>query len=222
MQALMEKPHGLTIVTTPKWDDLKRRIQKFDPKSDMGMIVKACFRHLPVDLAQEMLDTIERCVIVSTQLELIVHRHPDSPYRHGGPTDEYLGVVSRRLVTTAGVVALCAAWASSTFNMKYMSLGTTATSENITDVQMAVEITTNHYTSSVRPTCSVTPTTNTVLISGTHTQATAGDTINEHGIASSATPAAVTLWDRSLTGAQTLSVADAITGNYTLTATAGG
>lgn len=208
------------FVITPLWDDFRRQLHEFDPKTELGQIVKRCFKYLPPDLAHEMLETISRCVIMSSQLEVTVHRHPDSPYRHGGPLDEYKGVVSRKKVTTAGVTALCVAWANATFDAKYMGLGTDNTAESNAHTGLIAEITNTHYAGGVRVTCTHVEVTNTVPIVGTHTQTTAGDTIEEHAIYTSATVGAVTLWDRHLTGTTVLAVNDGLTGTYTLTASA--
>lgn len=220
-QVLSHNTGGLVVVATPRWDDLQRQIRQFDPKSDLGKVIKACFRYLPVDLAQEMLDTITRCVILESSLALVVLRHPDSPYRHGGPLREDLGVVSRRVVTTAGATALCVAWANASFDAKYMALGTGSGAPAVGDTALT-EITNTHYTGGVRVTCTHVESTNTVPIVGTHTQATAGDTIEEHGIFTSATVGNATLWDRHTTGSQVLAVSDGLQGTYTLTANTGG
>ena len=212
---------GIEIVSMDKWSELKRRIHDFNPKTDMGRIVASCFKWLPPDLAQELLDTVTRCVIITTQLELKVFRTPDSPYRHGGPLVLDLGVVSRRKVTTQGVVALCVAWGSAAFNMIYMGMGTASGAEANTDtVASFVEIAAANYAGGVRPTCTHVESSNTVPLVATHTQTTAGNTIEEHGIMDSATQEAGNLWDRSLTGTQTLAVGDGLQGTYTLTASA--
>ncbi len=206
------------FVATPKWDAFRNDMHKFNPKSEMGKIVKRCFRYLPPDLAHEMLDTISRCIILESQLEWTVRYLPDSPFRHGGPLVEHRGIVSRKKVTTAGVTALCVAWANATFDAKYMSLGTATTAENKNQVGMTTEIIASHYAGGVRPTCTHVESANTVPLVGVHTQTTDTDTIEEHGITTSATQGAVTLWDRSLTGTTALAVGDGITATYTLTA----
>jgi hypothetical protein len=216
---------GLYVVAQPKWQDLQREIHKFSPKTDLGAIIKRAFRYLPPDLAWEMLDTVNRCVIMTSQLEIVVTRPPHSLYNDRDTVlIEDHGVVSRHKVTTEGVTALCVAWGNATFAMLYMALATLNTAEANTDTvanrfDAANEIAANHYTSN-RPTCTHVQSTNTVPLVGAHTQATAGDTIESHGICDSATRAAGALWDRSLTGTTALAVGDGLTGTYTLTASA--
>ena len=50
----------------------------------------------------------------------------------------------------------------------------------------------------------------------------ASATIEEHGIFSNATVGSGVLWDRSLTGTQTLSESDSLQATYSMTASAGG
>ena len=212
---------GLYVVTSPRWDDLKREMRKFDPKTDLGKAIKLAFKHLPVDLAWELMDVVNRSVILSSTLAVVVTRPPHSLYnsRDVAMIEDY-GITSRKKVTTAGVTALCLAWANATFDMKYMALGTGNTAESNAQTNLTTEIAASHYTSSVRVTCTHAESTNTVPLVGAHTHATAGDTIEEHGIFSSSTQGATGLWDRSLTGTQTLAVGDGLTATYTLTASA--
>jgi hypothetical protein len=212
---------GIYIAKQDAWSDLYRRLAKYNPKTDLGRIIKQSFKYLPADLAQEMIDALAKTMFMTSNLRLIVDRGPNA-ILHGGPRHEDYGIVSDQLITTAGVVALCVAWGSAAFNAFYHSLGTSSTGPAIGDVQLTAEITTNHYTGSVRPTGTHAESTNTVVSVATHTQATAGDTIQEHGIATSATPAAVTLWDHHTFTGIALAVSDSLQSTYTLTATAGG
>jgi len=213
----------LQIVRRDAWvpDGLKQRIREFSPRSELGKIIKECLHVLPAELAGDLLERITQCMILESSLAIVVFRHPDSPYRHGGPLVEDHGIVSRRKVTTQGVTALCVAWGSAAFNMIYMGMGTASGVEANTDtVASFVEIAAANYAGGVRPTCTHVESTNTVPLVATHTQTTAGNTIEEHGIMDSATQEAGNLWDRSLTGTIVLAVADGILGTYTLTASA--
>ena len=205
---------GLEIVTPDRWipDELKYRMHDWEPKSRMGQIVKECLRFLPPDLAGEVIERITSCILLESSLAVVVTRADGRVEDHG--------IVSRKKVTTAGVTALCAAWAQSTFAAKYHALGTDATAESNAQTGLIVEITASHYAGGVRPTGTTAPSTNPFVTVGTHTQTTAGDTVNEPGIFTSATQGAVTLWDRSLTGSTVLAVADTFTATYTLTASA--
>ena len=222
----------LEIIHRNAWvpDELAARIRGWNPKTELGKTIYTALRYLPAELAGELLEQTLRVAILTSSLAVKVFRTSDSPYRCtplqliGGrllAVEDY-GITSRKKVTTQGVTALCVAWGSAAFNMIYMSMGTAATAEANTDtVASFVEITpASHYTSSVRPTCTHIESTNTVPLVATHTQATAGDTIEEHGINDSATQEAGNLWDRSLTGTVVLAVADSLQGTQTLTVSA--
>lgn len=221
VEELHTQPY-LYIVKKDSWvpPELSWKIKQFSPKSELGKIVKQCLRYLPAELAAEVIEKITQCVIMESSLALVVKRHPSSPFRHGDDLIEDYGIVSRKKVTTAGVTALAVAWANATFDAKYMALGTNATAESNAQTGLIAEIAANHYTASVRVSGTHAESDNTVPIVGTHTQATAGDTIEEHGIYTSATVGAPTLWDRSLTGTVALAVGDSLTGTYVLTAQA--
>lgn len=213
---------GLYIVRTDKWQELERKIaNEFHPITDLGKLIKLCFPHLPLDLAQELFDAATRSVIMQTEFSFVVTRPPHSEYND---TDRVLiedhGIVSRRKVTTAGVTALCVAWGNAAFNAIYMALGTNNTAESNAHTGLQTEIAASHYTGSVRPTCTHVESSNTVPLVGSHTHATSGDTIEEHGVFTSATQGAVTLWDRHLTGTTALAVGDGLTGTLTLTCSA--
>jgi hypothetical protein len=224
MVATLRRPiGGLEIIRPDRWipDELKAQMHDWEPKSRMGQIVKECLKYLPPDLAAEVVERITSCLVVESSLAIKVIRQPDSPFRLGRDLIEDHGITSRKIVTTAGVTALAVAWANATYAANFMALGTGSGAEAIGDTALT-EITSTHYTGSVRVTCTHAESTNTVPIVGTHTQATAGDTIAEHGIFTSNTPAAAGLWDRSLTGTIVLAVADSLQGTYTLTLSSGG
>jgi hypothetical protein len=217
---------GLYVVTKPKWQDLQRELHKFSPKTELGEVIKRAFKYLPPDLAWEMLDTVNRCVIMQSSLAVVVTRPPHSLYNE---TDrirvEDYGIVSRHKVTTEGVTALCVAWGAATFAMLYMGLATLNTAEANTDTcanrfDTGNEIAANHYAGGVRPTCTHVHSANTVPLVGLHTQTTGGDSVESHGILDSATRISGLLWDRSLTGTQVLAVADSLTATYTVTCSA--
>jgi hypothetical protein len=135
------------------------------------------------------------------------------------------GVLSRKYVTNAGV-----AWIVDCFQntyeaeiMKYHALGTGTNAENVTDTTLQTEITATHYTSSNRPFDSAADgaSANILKLIGTHTQATAGDTIAEDGIVSTISGAYVLL-DRSQFTGVPLAVSDSFVTTYNLTLTAGG
>ena len=221
----LKQSMGLHIVRKDVWipDELKFRMTSWQPKTLLGAAIKDALHFLPAEQAGELIRRVTSCVVLESSLAWVVRYLSDSPARHGGPCYQDRGIVSRRVVTTEGVTALCVAWGSAAFNMIYMGLTTVATAAANTDTaanrfDAASEIAAANYTGSVRPTCTTPQSTNTIPMVGVHTQATAGNTIESHGILDSATRAAGLLWDRHVTGTTVLAVGDGITATYTLTA----
>lgn len=133
------------------------------------------------------------------------------------------GKVSVRKFTTAGAGFIVDAFQNSVEMeiMKYHALGTGTNAEANTDAALQTEITATHYTDSLRPTGSTEEgaTANIYKTIATHTHATAGDAITEHGIVSTAS-GAVVLLDRHVFAAINLAVADSLVSTYSLTITA--
>lgn len=141
-----------------------------------------------------------------------------------GSIDDY-GVVSLRVITTAGVNAIVDAF-QSTFtlsNFKYHGFGSGTTAEAAGNTALVSEFTTQYAVNNTRPT-------------GTQTE---GDTINvyksvasfvpdanvtvaEHGLFSQAATGGGTLLDRTVFGAVSLIVGDTLQVTYECTFTAGG
>ncbi len=142
----------------------------------------------------------------------------------GGLVTDF-GVLSRRTITDTGVAFIVDAWQNTVELeiMKYHGLGTSSTAENQTHTALQAEITASHYTSSNRPagTLEEGGTANVFKTVGTHTQATAGDTITEHALLSLVSGAAV-MFDRHIFTGVPLAVSDSFVTTYSLTLTAGG
>ena len=208
-------------VTLP--DELRARLRDYSPRTHLGAIVRSCFRHLPADLAGELLDAIASCVVLESSLAVVVFRRGGVT---GGPilaVEDY-GIVSRKVITTAGVGYLVDAWQNSVEleNMKFHGLGTDDTAENVADTTLGTELTTE-YTGNVRATGSTTEgaSANIFRTVGTNTlDGTPGADIEEHGVFSASSSGV--LWDRSLTGGQALVSGDGLQSQYDLTASAGG
>jgi hypothetical protein len=137
---------------------------------------------------------------------------------------EDFGIVSRRLITTAGVNYLVDAFQNTVEmeNLKFHSLGTGSTAEAIGDTTLVTELTTE-YTGNVRATGTTTEgaSANIYRTVATNTlDGTPGAALREHGIHSASS--AGTLWDRSVYGAITLSSGDGLETTYDMTASAGG
>lgn len=204
--------------------DLKDRLAKYDPKTDLGRIIKDCFQYLPRYLAAELLERICSVVVMESELHVVVFRAPGSPLRRGRSLVEDYGRVSRKLVTTVGVNAIVDAWQNivelEIYN--YHGVGTGSTAEAVGDTALVTELTTQLNPDNVRATgalsefaANVIQSLGTNLVDGTVT-------IQEHGLFSSATVAAGVLFDRSLTGGQALSSGDSIQTTYRGTFTSGG
>lgn len=133
------------------------------------------------------------------------------------------GRVSVRKFTTAGAGFLVDALQGSVEPeiMKYHALGTGTTAEANTDAAMETEITATHYTDSNRPAGSQEEgaTANIYKTIATHTHATAGDAITEHGIVSTIS-GAVVLLDRHVFAAVNLAVGDSLQSTYLFTISA--
>jgi hypothetical protein len=229
-------------------DELQVRIRRYNPKTDLGTIIKRALHFLPPVDAIALLDTILRSVVLQSQLEVRVYRgldgrpwprdplNPLVPLSVAAMVDRYgrealrryedHGVTSRKVITNAGIDYLMADWAggASDINLfKFHGLGTATTAEAATQTALTTEITTAYNPDNTRATGTAVvqagPTPDTIKLSGTNTLDGAA-TIEEHGIFTAVT--AGTMWDRSLTGTQTLSASDSLQSDYTLTANSGG
>lgn len=200
-------------------DELQRKLRLVEPHRDIKKVIRDCFAYLPSDLAAELVERLAGCVIMESSLA-VVHIHglqSNTP----GRRDDY-GIVSRKVVTTAGVVSLAASFNSLTVaNFNFHGLGTGSTAEAIGDTALVTELTTQYNPDSTRATGSKSNpgSTNTYQTVATNT-VDASATVAEHGIFSASSSG--TLWDRSLTGTQTLSSGDGLQTTYLLTLTAGG
>lgn len=145
-----------------------------------------------------------------------------------GETGEWIdyGVVSRRVITNAGVTFLRDAWnsAATWSNMNFHGIGTGTNAENVTDTALQTESTTALNPDSTRATgTKSTPASNQWRSIGTLT-CDANIAVTEHGIFDQAATGGGTLWDRSVFTVINLVGAnpDSIQCTYTATLTAGG
>lgn len=200
---------------------LYEKLKAYSPKTDLGRIVKACFRYLPAELAGELLDSIISVVVLESSLHVIVLRGSRSDYGDPGTIENH-GIVSRKLVTDDGVEYLVDAFQNSVEleNMKYHGLGTSNAAENVNQAALTAELTTQYNPDSTRATGTTTEgNANQYQTVATNTLDGAA-TVEEHGIFSASSSGV--LLDRSLTGTQTLSGGDGLQSTYTLTCTSGG
>ena len=145
----------------------------------------------------------------------------------GGGEQINLGIVSTRVVTTAGVTKvvdfLRASDTATGSTFKFHGLGTGVAAEAASDTALGTELTTQYVTDNTRPTGTQTNSGATVYQSvATITLDSGTPAVTEHGLFSAST--AGTLLDRSVFAAVNLVGAngDAITSTYSLTVSAGG
>lgn len=145
-------------------------------------------------------------------------------FKANGEVIDY-GVVSRRVVTDAGVAFLVDDWDNngqdiSTLNFHGMGTGTTA--EAAGDTALVTESTTALNPDSTRATGTRSqPAANQYRTVGTLTF-DASAAITEHGIFSQAATGGGTLWDRSVFSAINVASGDSIQATYTCTVSSGG
>lgn len=140
-----------------------------------------------------------------------------------GLLEDY-GVLSRRVVTTAGVGFLV-----DTFQnllepeiMKYHGIGTGTNAEAASDAALQTELTTQYNPDNTRATGSTTEAAANIFQTvGTNT-VDASVAITEHGVFSSATSGAGVLLDRSVFSALNLVSGDSLQTDYRLTLSSGG
>lgn len=146
-----------------------------------------------------------------------------------GDTGEWIdyGVVSRHVITDAGVTALRDQWNVGAFSYQtfnFHGIGTGVAAESVTDTALGTESTTALNPDSTRATGTrSTPASNQWRSVGTLT-CDANIAVTEHGILSQAATGGGTLWDRSQFSAINLVGAnpDSIQCTYTCTLTSGG
>lgn len=137
-----------------------------------------------------------------------------------------LGLVSTRVVTTAGVNFLVDALQGSVEPelLRFHGLGTGSTAEAAADTALVTELTTEYNPNSTRATGTLTEgaTANIFRSVATNTLDEApGAALREHGIFSQAATGGGTLLDRTIFAAITLSAGDGLQSTYDLTLTAG-
>lgn len=134
---------------------------------------------------------------------------------HADGTEDDYGVVSRRVVTTAGANFVVDAFQNlaELENFNWHASGTNNTAEATSDTALGTEVASRASGTQSEPAS------NQYRSVGTITYA-AGFTIVEHGLFSA--NAAGTLWDRSVFGGIAVVATDQIQFTYTLTVNAGG
>jgi hypothetical protein len=136
---------------------------------------------------------------------------------------EPCGLLSRRVVTTAGVNFIVDAFQNSTEleNFKYHGLGTNSTAEASSDSALGAELTTQYNPDSTRATGTTTEGASANIYRTVATNTVdASAAVTEHGVFSAAS--AGTLLDRSVFSTVNLTSGDSLQTTYDLTCSAGG
>ncbi|HYW88203.1 MAG TPA: hypothetical protein VFB50_10560 [Chloroflexota bacterium] len=186
-------------------------------RSRLGRAVYLAAGYLPVELSEELVDAFASALLIESELRLAV-------LRRGAGRSEYLGVVSRKVITDAGVAAVVNAFRN-TFELElfnYHGLGTGSTAEATAQTALVTELTTQYATDNTRPAGTQSaPVANQYQSVATIT-VDAAASVTEHGLFSQAAAPGGTLWDRSVFGALALNTGDAIVATYIATITSGG
>lgn len=208
-------------------EDVLRRMRDYNPRSELGKLVRECLWHLPTEMAAELLDRISSVVIMESSLAL-VHFHPLTELGRKGPCEvNDLGIVRRKLVTNNGVGFIVDAFQNlvELEIMKYHGIGTGTTAEAQADSALVTESTTALNPDSTRATGNLTEGASANIF---HTEGTltvdANAAITEHGVFSTSGTGTGVLLDRSVFAAVNLVGAsgDSLLSKYELTVTAGG
>ncbi len=197
-------------------DELRARISAYSPRTDLGRIVKQCFGYLPAEMAAELLETITRSVVIESGLSA-------RAIRADGATEDY-GVVSRKVITTAGVGFLVDSWQNlvELEVMKFHGIGTGTTAEAAADTALVTELTTQYNPDSTRATGTTAENAANVFRTVATNTVDVAVSIAEHGVFNAAAAATGTLWDRSVFTAIALANGDSLQTTYDCTASSGG
>ena len=218
-QASMGGAVGLTIIRRGAWvpPDARRVIAEFNPRTHLGKLIKGLAAHLLPEQVAELIEAVSRTVILESALSL-VHIRAD-----GARLD--LGIVSQKVITTAGVGFLVDAWQNLTEleNMKYHGIGTGGTAEATGDTALVAESTTALNPDNTRATGTLTEGAGANVFRTVATNTVdASVACTEHGLFSQAATGGGVLWDRSLFSVVNLASGDSLQSTYDITATAGG
>lgn len=209
---------GLAVVRSRDIGDLRAR-----RAPSLGWRLKNWIFHrrreLPALIVYRLLGKLFGMIRIESCLRVQV-AHVD------GTVTDY-GVVSRRVVTTAGVNYIVDAFQNTTEleNLKFHGFGTGTNAEASGDTALQTEETTQYNPDNTRPTGSTTEgaSANIYRTVGTYSPDSGGTrAITEHGIFSQAATGGGTLLDRSVFSAVNLVAgSDSLQATYELTLTAG-
>jgi len=193
-----------------------REIRKWTPKSRLGVFALAkVMPRLPADLALELKELISQTMVLESSLRL-------RKLGLRGITD--FGIVSRRVVTTAGVGFLVDAWqdAEEMETMKYHGLGSGSTGPAVGDTDIETEFTTEYTSDNTRATGSLTEAAANIFQTVGTNPFDETAAVTEHGILDQASNAGGVLWDRHTFSVINLESAESLESTYEATFSAGG
>ena len=205
-------------------------VRDWTPRSRLGLSILRALPYLPNDLALELVDRIRSTAIIESELRAKVLRGWGLFQRGLIPrqeiVEEPLGVVCRKVVTTAGVGFIVDAFQNSAEleNMRYHALGTGTNAEAVGDTALQTELTTE-YTGNQRASGSITEAAANIFQTvGTNTLDSGTPAVTEHGILSQQATGGGTLLDRSQFAAINLNGGngDGLQTDYRLTISSGG
>lgn len=209
-------------------EQLQDTVRNYNPRTDLGKLIREACAFLPPEMAKDLLDTVQRSVVVESSLALTVIRSRLSRFL-SSPREliEHYGIVSRKVVTDTGVGFIVDAFQNSVEleNMKFHGLGTGSSAEAANETALVTELTTE-YTGNVRATGTTAEgaTANIYRTVGTNTLDSGTPALREHGVLSQAATGGGVLLDRSLFAAINLdgTAGDGLQSTYELTLASGG
>lgn len=205
-----------------------RFVRDWTPKSLLGASLFKALAYLPDELAAELVDRIRSSVVIESSLAL-VRFHKVDEFPDGRPIYEEhdFGIVSRKVITDAGVAFLVDAWQNTKEleNYKFHGIGSGTGAEAAGNTALGTEFTTQLNPDNTRATGSLTEgaSANIFRTVGTNTVDSAV-TCNEHGIFDQAATGGGSLWDRSMFSGSAVGLAsgDSLQSTYDATFTSGG
>jgi hypothetical protein len=203
---------------------LARDLNAWTPKSLLGESIFKSMPYLPEELRLELLDRIQSVFVYESQLGLVHLQKIDEVKGKAlyAPIDH--GIVSRKMVTDAGVAYLVDAFQNTTEieNLKFHGIGTGGAAEAVGNTALTTELTTQYTTDNTRATGSTTENAANIYRTVGTNAVDSAVSITEHGIFSQAATGGGTLWDRSLFTAVALASGDSLQSTYDGTFTSGG
>lgn len=143
---------------------------------------------------------------------------------HRADGDIDYGLISARVVTTAGVAYIVDAFQNlvELELMKYHGIGTGTAAEATSDTALATEATTQYTTSNVRPTGTLAEGAANIFETVATIGVKAATAVTEHGIFNQAAVPGGVLLDRSVFAVLNLASGESVTTTYDFTVNAGG